>query len=81
MYCCGAAEAMTAGAGLTRLGWLPLDPLCALVVLVQGAMPTAQNLVLLLQVLPPCHGFVTRSFTGFPPSVRWQGRTILSAWS
>ena len=37
-------------AGLTRLGWLPLDPLCALVVLVQGAMPTAQNLVLLLQV-------------------------------
>lgn len=37
-------------AGLSSIGWLPADPVCALVLLVQGSMPTAQNLVLLLQL-------------------------------
>eukprot|EP01025_Chloroclados_australasicus_P013831 TRINITY_DN16468_c1_g1_i1.p1 TRINITY_DN16468_c1_g1~~TRINITY_DN16468_c1_g1_i1.p1 ORF type:complete len:168 (+),score=5.43 TRINITY_DN16468_c1_g1_i1:84-587(+) len=35
---------------LTKYGILPQDPVCTLFLLVQGVMPTAQNLVLLTQV-------------------------------
>ena len=34
--------------GLNALGVLPNDPVCQLVLLVEGSMPTAQNLVLLM---------------------------------
>lgn len=37
---------------LRSLGLLPADPLVALVLLVQAAMPSAQNLVLLMQLQP-----------------------------
>ncbi|KAK9807714.1 hypothetical protein WJX72_007038 [[Myrmecia] bisecta] len=37
-------------AGLNRLGMLPADPVCQLAIMVQGAMPSAQNLVLLMQL-------------------------------
>ena len=36
--------------GLTALGALPDDPICRLVLLVEGSMPTAQNLVLLMNL-------------------------------
>ncbi|CAL8465950.1 g5486 [Coccomyxa elongata] len=36
--------------GLAALQLLPADPVCALTLLVQGAMPSAQNLVLLAQL-------------------------------
>jgi len=35
---------------LSSIGMLPADPLCKFVILLQSAMPTAQNLVLLLQL-------------------------------
>lgn len=35
---------------LTALGALPDDPICRLVLLVEGSMPTAQNLVLLMNL-------------------------------
>ena len=35
---------------LTALGVLPDDPICRLVLLVEGSMPTAQNLVLLMNL-------------------------------
>lgn len=34
---------------LTRQ-WLPADPICHLAVLIQGAMPPAQNLVVIMQL-------------------------------
>jgi predicted permease len=37
---------------LRTVGLLPADPLVALVLLVQAAMPSAQNLVLLMQLQP-----------------------------
>lgn len=37
-------------AGLAAGGLLPADPVVALVLLLQGAMPTAQNLVVLLNL-------------------------------
>lgn len=36
--------------GLAALGLLPDDPICRLVLLVEGSMPTAQNLVLLMNL-------------------------------
>ncbi|KAK3287369.1 hypothetical protein CYMTET_5116 [Cymbomonas tetramitiformis] len=44
---------------LQQFGVLPLDPVCQLVLLVQATMPTAQNLVLLVQLRPH-----TRPFSG-----------------
>lgn len=38
------------GAGLEAVGWMAADPVVLLVVLLQGAMPTAQNLVVLLHL-------------------------------
>ena len=35
---------------LAALGLLPDDPICRLVLLVEGSMPTAQNLVLLMNL-------------------------------
>ena len=37
-------------AGLAAAGWMAADPVVVLVVLLQGAMPTAQNLVVLLHL-------------------------------
>lgn len=37
-------------AGLAAGGLMPADPVVALVLLLQGAMPTAQNLVVLLNL-------------------------------
>ena len=36
--------------GLAALGALPDDPICRLVLMVEGSMPTAQNLVLLMNL-------------------------------
>lgn len=36
--------------GLASVGLLPNDPVCKLVLLVEGSMPTAQNLVLLMNL-------------------------------
>ena len=36
--------------GLAMIGLLPNDPVCKLVLLVEGSMPTAQNLVLLMNL-------------------------------
>lgn len=36
--------------GLAAVGLLPNDPVCKLVLLVEGSMPTAQNLVLLMNL-------------------------------
>jgi hypothetical protein len=41
---------VTRGAGLAAGGLMPVDPVVTLVVLLQGAMPTAQNLVVLLNL-------------------------------
>lgn len=40
--------------GIYFLGrrWLPKDPVCHLAILLQAAMPSAQNLVLLMQLKP-----------------------------
>ena len=36
----------------SRLGILPADPVCRLAILVQSCMPSAQNLVLVMQLEP-----------------------------
>lgn len=47
-------------------GWMAADPVIAMVVMLQGAMPTAQNLVVLLHLDPK----VTPSFFQTTPSFR-----------
>jgi predicted permease len=36
--------------GALRMGLLPADPVCAFMLLLQSAMPPAQNLVLMMQL-------------------------------